>query len=1057
MIPDRQSLSAFLDWLRNGAHEFEASDAQFIDAYAVIEGVLETAGGSIPPISSWRTLLAPVLCSSQTQQQQFYDVFVTWFGESSPRIEDTGKTREPRRFLGWLLSVQINRDAWLYASVAVLLIALSGWFLRGYLSTKARTTQTLEPGRVIYAKWEHVLSDQVAVIPETPWGAAAAQASAQFAGSFYAQSKTGEIWLPRKTGTDYVLVTAPHFKPALIELPKESRLVILRPQEPIKLASLFASWVDRHQRHLHVGTMSIPILLVLIWLMSLWRRALELRRWAAAIEPRMRRIGSPRKPESVFKASDMRRLSVALRRRRQEDSTELDLEGTAEETCRGGGFFSPVYEQRSAEPDYLFLGERKNLRDQQSRFQDELLQRLRDFDVSVQRYYFQSDPLVCSDLKGRVFALNEISALHSSHELWIALESTECVEPVSGQPKPWFGLIAAWRENALLSFSKQATTLAVRTTTPTRPGLEHLAGVSSLPDLEPLPSLLRTAPERWVRPIIPAGANLDRLNVQLRLFLGPDGFLLLQACAVYPALAWNITLTLAVELVAAGTREEVLSKIVALPWFRHGTMPDWLRAKLLAQLGADEPRVRSALRKYLDQHVSHAAERHEALEIVPGKLLRSSKKPALNDYIYLSFVSGKRLDRLSAEAPSRWRRFLRDSVWLRIALATACVGLAWPVTEWAIHGLSKWLVARTQREVSVELPTNPFAREVYLVALGLEPPAEPFKRRVLNDAMVDCRIASMLLGGENPIPSASALEKISERAPTGSVRPGMLAQLGSSFHVVRAERNGMLLLFGVDHPTTLAEVQQVFDLSNIAMLAAAKPVSPVSEPAKITVKVSSPHSDQSDAEPIHRPSPRQQPAETSEVQPADEKRLESTREAFAEGVAEFRFGMSPAAVSNLFRDPLPDSFYDNLPVAGEYRTADVRYFWLRLSVIKDAKRVGGYMSIMGPLQACMQGGSQSYVTFLFEKGRLFRVSSRFFFDCPDRDERILELFRGLGIQEQLPTTAHRLTLDFGLTKLTWTLGADDSWLDVWENNSPMPVDSYDPNVAGDQPARPVKK
>jgi len=137
MIPDRRSLSAFLDWLRNGPHDFEVSDAKFIDAYAVIEGVLGRGGGSVPTISSWQTLLAPVLCSSQAQQQEFYDLFQSWFGGSKVETQGKGSAEAHRGVLWWLHSVQINRSAWLYATAVVLLIGLSGRFLRRVASQKS--------------------------------------------------------------------------------------------------------------------------------------------------------------------------------------------------------------------------------------------------------------------------------------------------------------------------------------------------------------------------------------------------------------------------------------------------------------------------------------------------------------------------------------------------------------------------------------------------------------------------------------------------------------------------------------------------------------------------------------------------------------------------------------------------------------------------------------------------------------------------------------------------------------------------------------------------------
>jgi hypothetical protein len=585
--------------------------------------------------------------------------------------------------------------------------------------------------------------------------------------------------------------------------------------------------------------------------------------------------------------------------------------------------------------------------------------------------------------------------------------------------------------------------------TPTRLGLEHLTGIAGSPDLEPLPSLLRTAPERWVRPIAPADANLDRLNIQLQLFLVPDGLLLLQACAVYPQLAWNITLTLATELLPVETRDETLSKIVALPWFRHGVMPDWLRVRLLAKLAEEEPRVRNALRAYLDQHVSRVSEREEALEFVPGKPLRSSRKLALNDYIYLSFVSGKRLDRLSVEAPPKWRKFLQNSVRLRLGCAIACVGLAWPITGWAVHRLDKWVLAHTEGQVSIQLPANPFARETYLVALGLESPPESLKHQVSNDALTAFAVASTLLAAENPIPSTSALPTVARKASNGSVQPGMIVEIGNSLRMVKAERKGLLLLFGVDNPIERGELD-LYDVSKVAIQPQAQRSGSGPELKNVPVKVPGPQPNQAGAGVIHTRPPGQEAAKNADLQIWDRGRFKRAAQAFARGFGEFHFGMSPSQVSDLFRDRLPSTYFENLIVAPEYKTAEVRYYWVRLSELQSATRIGDYLSWMDPWGSCMQSGSQSYIVFLFVKGDLVRISSRFLSDCPQREDRTREFIKQLGIQPNVPLNAHHLTINIRTTNLTWTIAAEQSFFDVWKGTSPKPLDSF--GLEGDQAA-----
>ena len=54
-----------------------------------------------------------------------------------------------------------------------------------------------------------------------------------------------------------------------------------------------------------------------------------------------------------------------------------------------------------------------------------------------------------------------------------------------------------------------------------------------------------------------------------------------------PELSWPTTLYLSTLLCAPERRDSVLARVVSLPWFRHGSIPDWLRARLVARLTPD--------------------------------------------------------------------------------------------------------------------------------------------------------------------------------------------------------------------------------------------------------------------------------------------------------------------------------------------------------------------------------------------------------------------------------------------------------------------------------------
>jgi hypothetical protein len=129
--------------------------------------------------------------------------------------------------------------------------------------------------------------------------------------------------------------------------------------------------------------------------------------------------------------------------------------------------------------------------------------------------------------------------------------------------------------------------------------------------------LLHGQPLRWLMSEAPPEAEQAELLRQLRAYLGPQAFLWLAAAAVYPQVSLALTEFLVPFLASAGAEEadtsteskdataqrhEVwLLALMALPWFRHGQMPDWLRLGLLRTLPpATLATLRTALHELLN-------------------------------------------------------------------------------------------------------------------------------------------------------------------------------------------------------------------------------------------------------------------------------------------------------------------------------------------------------------------------------------------------------------------------------------------------------------------------
>jgi len=820
-------LSEFLDWLRDGGSGFDVGDRQYLAAQSLME-TLAARGEWPADKDSWRTLLAPVLCSSPLQQQHFYDLLDQWFltPQNAQRPASLGDDA-----LGGARRRPISRAVWVYgvlsvavASVLIFGVVRSWQRLHRVQPASTPTNQNLLP--VAGTPPEQPKPTTVTITVQTEDGKPIAGAIARYHSHNPVQAhpfdtdSSGHAVLDINPESNplHLVVAHKDFHSAVLDFPQADTSIILHPASTVLLPVHGGHWYD-HAQAFRFAILTIAGVLVLVWLIHLWRKALELRRWASTSEPRMRRIGMSHMAEPLFQSADIRKLAVALRRRRPEESPELDLQCTVDTTCREAGYFTPVFAKRNSEPEYLFLGERKNLRDHQARLQDELILRLRQHDVYVQRYYFQSSPSVCSDAKGEVYSFAELAAMHPDHEVWLALDSNRCLDPVSGTPERWCGQLPHWQYRVLLSFSRTEVDSDLRITDPTRSGIEALVLDSAQPaGTEHYPSLLQETPEGWLSRLEPPPAAIARLNAQLQRYLGEHGYLLLQATAVYPDIAWNITTSLAAVLIPAAEREAVLNRLAALPWFRHGIMPDWLRVRLVSRLGPNEPKVREAVRRFLDRSVDSAPQSEDVLEIVPGTPRKGAGKTALQDNVYLAFASGSKLDQLSVQAPRGFRKFLRDSVWLRAAAALVIMALLWFGTKAGMDRLLRRSHAGPDTRTVHATHPDPFVTLLMQVAEGRESTTSPTDD-ALTQLKTDSAIASEVANTNDPFATLSTpadLDHIARKLSPGEpIQPGMVVLTTRGPELVKAVEGNDVMTYGASGWVPVQEFGGAYDLSGI--------------------------------------------------------------------------------------------------------------------------------------------------------------------------------------------------------------------------------------------------
>ncbi len=392
------------------------------------------------------------------------------------------------------------------------------------------------------------------------------------------------------------------------------------------------------------------------------------------------------KPRPLFALLDFTFTAQQLHKHRHIASNYLDPQPTIKQTLAKAGIFTPCYQTLRAVPEYLVLIDRSSFKDQLAASVNDLIQQLLAIGLFIECFYFDEDPRRCyRQGETRPQALDGLLANYPSHRLLVFSDSGHFIDPSTGQLNQWASKFAHSQQPVLFTFtSLQAFGV--------REAMLHEAGFVVLPwddkGFETLlqhfdeereavdfvgteentaggfvfPVLVRRRAQRFLERHRPNEELVTRLLQELKSYLGADGFFWLAACAAYPQLESQLTLHLGYALLGEENFEQSLFiRLLRLPWFRHGFMPDWLRWLLLADLSVEQDnKIRAVIYQLL---LNASAEQegksfnldvakegevlHWAKRIVKLWTRRVSKGDELKDFVFQSFLQGK----LSVKAP----------------------------------------------------------------------------------------------------------------------------------------------------------------------------------------------------------------------------------------------------------------------------------------------------------------------------------------------------------------------------------------------------------------------
>jgi hypothetical protein len=433
-------------------------------------------------------------------------------------------------------------------------------------------------------------------------------------------------------------------------------------------------------------------LLVLFLFLLLVHQGLRYRRRHLALERARQRkppVSWPikaRTPEIRDYRSDLFfRTARLLRQRRISDAERLDIPRSIAATIEARGFPTLRTKPDSVFPEYLVLVQRASFRDHQARLFEQLAKALATEGLFLELYFYDTDPRVCTARESSSSSpIAELQKKYPEHRLLLFTEGEELLDPISGELAPWVALLHDWRERALLT-PREAAAWGLREKTleeafvvlpATVLGISELANrfeLSARPDPASVDS-------RKARPPLPASERSISLE-DLRSHLGEPGFRWLCACAVYPELHWDMTLSLgALPAINQGLlREETLLQLARLPWLRRGSLPDELRLRLIEQLDPElEKEIREAVAGLLvdnpAQAGSFAASSRELQILAQKAYLAKGNRKALrrvlrqlrnfpqsdidSDRTLLRLLEEASSSRLLLRLPAAVRRFL---------------------------------------------------------------------------------------------------------------------------------------------------------------------------------------------------------------------------------------------------------------------------------------------------------------------------------------------------------------------------------------------------------------
>ena len=387
---------------------------------------------------------------------------------------------------------------------------------------------------------------------------------------------------------------------------------------------------------------------------------------------------------------DYATVSGLLQKRLFRSYEGINIPATVIKTAKNGGLLSLEYHQHSRPPEYLLLVDILSVRHLQFDYYNYLFRSFAAQGIRITTFYFEGDPRQCfnAEKKGHI-SLSYLIYHYGGCRLMILSDGEGLLQAQYEANNSWMGLFRNWRDKALLSPRpvqqwgvKESALSSNWMLLPAN--LEGLAEMIDAFGKGTIPESLDWMEKQTDRVPLLDGEPDDVIRELERYFasdINPRQMMQwLAACCIYPELHWDLMLFTARQIQSLNnplSNLERIHKMVALPWFAQGYIPDPYRKAILDMVTNHEMQESMALdiaalmrNNMPDNPASMAYYRRRmfivSLELTHIKLSDGRKRALLAELQKLQELSGAReysvLQHLNGSLAARFSTIIPKAV-----------------------------------------------------------------------------------------------------------------------------------------------------------------------------------------------------------------------------------------------------------------------------------------------------------------------------------------------------------------------------------------------------------